>query len=144
MRTWTLIPVIICGWMSHGCLCRDPSIYETGHGGNGKDCIAGGSKLAHQPSELWCVSSKYNSIIFSQLRKLQGTQGREPAVTRERAPEQSGKMMLLFLPNEFSGRCERVVERFVCLEESAFWYITAQGEYVWHKRLCCEEISGLN
>lgn len=69
--------------MSHGFLCRDPSIYETGRGCNRKDCIAQGFELAHQPSELCCVASKYNSIIFSQLRKLQGTQGRELVVTRD-------------------------------------------------------------
>lgn len=40
-----------------------------------------------RPSELWCVAGKYNSIISSQLRKLQGAPGHEPAVPEEQAPE---------------------------------------------------------
>lgn len=56
----------------------------------------------------------------------------------------AGKWCCCFFRMSFLGRCERVVERFVCLEESAFWYITALWEYLWHKRLCYQEICRLN
>lgn len=114
----------------------------------GKTVLPEAASQLISPVNFDAFAGKYNSIIFSQLRKLRGTPGREPAVTRERAASAAHKMML-FLPNGFSGRWRDlfVLKSFLidhCSRRIFMARKTVQASNLWFKLDLCFRIDSQN